>query len=317
MALDPAVFRPDAIDAETLAFNEQVAALFAAQTPIHLQTPQAIRAARAEGRGPRGPIVRSPNAKERRIEGPAGPLALRMFLPPKVDGVYLHLHGGGWVLGSSDAQDERLETISNTCNLAVLSVEYRLAPEDPYPAGPDDCEAAAVWLAKNAKPEFGSDRLLIGGESAGAHLTVVTLSRLRDRHGLTPFAGAFLGYGFYDPALTPSARRWGERYLVLSTPVLDWFSDHFVPRQKRRDPDVNPLYADLAAMPPALFVVGTLDQLLDDTLFMHARWLAAGNEANLDVYPGGIHGLDGYATTMGRIAQSRQEAFFASLLNGG
>jgi acetyl esterase/lipase len=80
---------------------------------------------------------------------------------------------------------------------------------------------------------------------------------------------------------------------------------------------VNPLFADLAGMPPALFVVGTLDPLLDDTLFMHARWLAAGNEANLDVYPGGIHGLDGYPTAMGRTAQSRQEAFFANLLKDG
>jgi acetyl esterase/lipase len=76
-----------------------------------------------------------------------------------------------------------------------------------------------------------SERLLIGGESAGAHLAVVTLSRLRDRHGLTPFAGAFLGYGFYDPDLTPSARRWGEKYLVLSTPVLAWFSDISCPKK--------------------------------------------------------------------------------------
>ncbi len=314
MTLDPALFRPEAIDAEAIAFNAQLAAMFASQTPTHLQTPQAVRAARAEGKGPRGPIVRSPNAKERVIQGPAGPLLLRMFLPSKVDGIYLHIHGGGWVLGSSDAQDERLERISNACNLVVLSVEYRLAPEDPYPAGPDDCEAAAVWLAKNAQSEFGIRRLLIGGESAGAHLAVVTLLRMRDRHGSMPFAGAFLGYGFYDPDLTPSARRWGDQSLVLNTPVLDWFSDHFVPKDKRRDPDVNPLFADLGGMPRASFVVGTMDPLLDDTLFMHARWLAAGNEAELDVYPGGIHGLDGYANTIGRTAQAKQEAFFSKIL---
>jgi acetyl esterase/lipase len=310
VTLDPAVFRPEAIDAETLAFNAQIEALFAAQTPAYKQTPAEVRAARAAGKGPRGPIVRSPNAGQRTIPGPAAPVNLRTFLPARVDGVYLHIHGGGWVLGSSDAQDERLERISNACNLAVLSVEYRLAPEDPYPAGPDDCEAAGAWLAKNAPAEFGASRLLIGGESAGAHLAVVTMLRLRDRHGVTPFSAAFLGYGLYDPDLTPSARRWGERNLVLNTPVLEWFAGHFVPPHLRRDPDVNPLYADLRDMPPALFAVGTLDPLLDDTLFLHARWLAAGNQAQLDVYPGGIHGLDGYPTRMAREAQGRQEAFF-------
>jgi acetyl esterase/lipase len=312
--LDPAVFRPESIDPETAAFNAQFEALFAAQPPTHTQTPAAVRAARAEGKGPRGPIVRSPNAKQRVIDGPAGPLTLRMFLPPRVDGVYLHIHGGGWVLGSADAQDERLERICNACNLAVLSVEYRLAPEHPYPAGPDDCEAAAAWLAKNAPAEFGSSRLLTGGESAGAHLAVVTMLRMRDRQGYTSFSGAYLGYGLYDPDLTPSARRWGDRPLVLNTPVLDWFSDHFVPKHLRRDPDVNPLFADLHDMPPALFVVGTLDPLLDDTLFLHARWLAAGNQAQLHVYPGGIHGLDGLATSMAKQAQARQEAFLTSAL---
>ncbi|HLF75903.1 MAG TPA: alpha/beta hydrolase [Dehalococcoidia bacterium] len=315
-SLDPAVFRPESIDPETAAFNAQWEAMFAGQPPTYTQKPADVRAARAAGKGPRGPIIRSPNAKERVIDGPAGHLSMRMFLPPRVEGVYLHIHGGGWVLGSSDAQDERLERICNACNLVVLSVEYRLAPEDPYPAGPDDCEAAAVWLAKNAQSEYGTDRLLIGGESAGAHLAVVTALRLRDRHGLTPFSGAYLGYGLYDPELTPSARRWGNRTLVLNTPVLDWFSDHFVPPALRRDPDVNPLFADLTGMPPALFVVGTLDPLLDDTLFMHARWLAAANQAELNVYPGGIHGLDGLATTMAKTAQARQEAFFTKALSG-
>jgi acetyl esterase/lipase len=96
--------------------------------------------------------------------------------------------------------------------------------------------------------------------------------------------------------------------------VLDWFSDHFVPPAKRREPDVNPLFADLTGMPPALFVVGTMDPLLDDTLFMHARWLAACNKAELNVYPGGMHGLDGFANSMAKAAQALQEAFFTKAL---
>ncbi len=86
---------------------------------------------------------------------------------------------------------------------AVLSVDHRLAPEHPFPAGPDDCEAAARWLVDRAEAEFGTARLLIGGESAGAHLSVLTLLRLRDRHGITgTFRAAHLTFGPYDLSMT-------------------------------------------------------------------------------------------------------------------
>ena len=157
-------------------------------------------------------------------------------------------------------------TRSRAAPALAVSVGYRLARH--YPAGPDDCEAAAVWLVENARREFASDRLAIGGESAGAHLCAVTLVRLRDRHGATPFCGANLVYGIYDLTFTPTVRNWGERILVLSTPVIEWFSNHFVPDvSKRGAPDVSPLYADLRRLPPALFTIGTLDPLLDDSLF--------------------------------------------------
>lgn len=307
--LDPALFRAEAIDPETAAFNAQLEELLAKVPPTHTQTPQAVRRAREEGRGWRGPIVRSEAAVERKIPGPSGEVRLRCFFPERVDGVYLHFHGGGWVLGAADQQDPRLESIANGCNVAVVSVEYRLAPEHPYPAGPNDCEAAALWLAKNAAAEFGTDRLVVAGESAGAHLAVVSLLRLRDRHGLRAFAAANLGYGVFDLRATPSLRNWGERNLILNTPVMAWFFDHFVPPEKRDDPDVSPLCADLSGMPQALFTVGTMDPLLDDSLFMHARWVAAGNEAELAVYPGGVHGFTGFPTEMARRAQAKEDAF--------
>jgi len=188
-------------------------------------------------------------------------------------------------------------------------VEYRLAPEDPYPAGPDDCEAAALWVAQNAASEYGTDRLLTGGESAGAHLAVVTMLRLRDKHGLSPFRAANLSYGVYDLDGTPSVHTWGERYLILSQPIMQWFGDQYAPSSIRKQPDVSPLYADLHGLPYARFNVGTMDPLLDDTLFMHARWLAAGNDASLEVYPGGIHGYPSNPTAMGARARAREEEF--------
>jgi acetyl esterase/lipase len=316
MALYPALFTPEAIDEESKQLIAQLRAMAASAPPLWEQTPAEVRAMRAGGRGPGGqPIVYSENAVLRTVPGPAGEIGLRCFIPQSVRGAYLYFHGGGWVLGTNDTNDARLESIANTHNVAVLSVEYRLAPEDPYPAGPDDCEAAALWLAKAAQAEFGTERLVIGGDSAGAHLAVVSLLRLRDRHGMTPYRGAVLGYGVYDPAGTPSAVNWGDDAVILSTPVMQWFADHFVPPERRREPDVNPLFADLRDMPPALFTVGTMDPLLDDSLYMHARWVAAGNEAELDVHPGGVHGLTGFPTAVGKRAVARQDEFLKQVLS--
>jgi acetyl esterase/lipase len=149
-------------------------------------------------------------------------------------------------------------------------------------------------LAQNALSEFGTDRLVIGGESAGANLSAVTLLRMRDRHDFNGFCAAVLTYGGFDLSMTPSARNWGDRPLILTTPLIEWFHECYASRDKLTDPDVSPLYAELADMPTALFTIGTLDPLLDDSLFMYARWMAAGNQAELAVYPGGIHAFNAF-----------------------
>lgn len=315
MHIDARLFSPDAIDASTRAANEMLEKLLAQAPPMHTQTPAEIRAARASGASLFPAPVLLAHAETRTIRGPAGEVKLRIFRHPEARGVYLHIHGGGWMLGAADQQDVMLDAISRAARATVVSVEYRLAPEHPYPAGPDDCEAAALWVVENARREFGTERLAIGGESAGAHLSVVTLLRMRDRHGAAPFRAANLVYGCYDLGFTPSVRRWGERNLVLSTPIIAWFTDHFVPDVARRaEPDASPLHADLRGMPAALFTVGTLDPLLDDTLFMAPRWLAAGNRAELAVYPGGVHGFNLFPLPLGAAALRRSESFIAAAL---
>jgi acetyl esterase len=197
----------------------------------------------------------------------------------------------------------------------VVSVEYRLAPEYPYPAGPDDCEAAAAWLVQNATAEFGADALTIGGESAGGHLAAVTVLRMRDRYGYTGFRGANFVYGAFDLSLTPSQRSFGNRRLVLRTIDIRQFANAFLPTvTDRRVADISPLYADLKGLCPALFSVGTQDALLDDSLFMHARWVAAGNEVDLAIYPGGAHGFTLFPNRLADEAGARSQEFLRQVI---
>ncbi len=315
--VDPAVFLPTAVSEETRAFNARVAELLAQAPPTHTQQPAAIRAAREKGSAVSGPLVRLEQAQQRTIEANGLRVPVRLLVPDRVDGVYLYIHGGGWVLGAADGQDVSLWEAATTANVAVISVEYRLAPEHAYPAGNDDCEAAATWLVEHASAEFGTDRLVIGGGSAGGHLAAATLLRMRDRHAFTGFAAANLVFGVYDLSMTPS-QRFRTDGLLIPTATMAWFYDHYLgPDRDRRDPDVSPLFARLHDMPPALFTVGTEDPLLDDTLFMYERWRATGNEAELAVYPGGIHGFVGMPLTIAREANARANAFIRAAVSAG
>ncbi len=315
-ALRAALFREDAVAEDTKTVNDALVAMMTGLPDWWNIGPEVTREARRQGRGPFPPPVKSPRARTLAIAGRDGnEIPLRVIAPEGARGVYLHIHGGGWVLGSAEQQDPMLERIADNTGLAVVSVEYRLAPEHPYPAGPDDCEFAAAWLARNAKAEFGSDVLTIGGESAGGHLAAVTVLRMRDRYGFTGFRGANFVYGAFDLSMTPSQRAFGNRRLVLRTIDMQQFYNAFLPTvTDRRVPDISPLYARLDGLCPALFSVGTQDALLDDTLFMHARWIAAGNEAELAIYPGGAHGFTLFPNRLANEAAARSEAFLRSVI---
>jgi acetyl esterase/lipase len=301
--------------AETRAFNAQLEALLAEAPRVYEIPIEESRAGRRDGRGPFPPPVYLPQARDLTIPSRGGDLRLRILAPESEStGVYLHIHGGGFAVGAADLQDVPLWQLVEATGLCAVSVDYRLAPEHPYPAGPDDCEDAALWLLEHGLEELGApNRLAIGGESAGGHLAALTLIRLRDRHGIRDaFRAANLVFGVFDLSGTPSRRRWGNRELVLSAPTMNWFEDAFLPGfdvEQRRDPDVSPLYADLSGLPPALFTVGTLDALLDDTLFMHARWQVAGSPAELRVYEEGVHGFVAFPIGIARAANDEIHAF--------
>jgi acetyl esterase len=247
----------------------------------------------------------------------------RVFLPSRVPhGLYVHLHGGGLIAGSALVSDAANHRLCREKNVVVVSVDYRLAPEDPFPAALDDAVAVVGWLIEHAAERFSADALILGGESAGAYLAVSTLLRLRDNgHSINVFRGANLIYGPYDLSQTPSQRGGNVSSTVdiLDPETLEFMTGCYLPgltKEDRRDPLTSPLFAKLTSMPPALFTVGSADHLLDDSVFMANRWAAAGAVAELAVYPDCPHGFLRHDTALAKHAAVRIDAFIDSLLHG-
>jgi acetyl esterase len=235
-----------------------------------------------------------PEAVVREIAG----VTCRTFVPDgPATAVYLHFHGGGMILGAPEMNDlGNLELMRRT-GMAVVSVKYRLAPEHPFPAGPDDGVAVAAWLLDHAQEEFGTRRLLTGGESAGGYMAAAVLLRIRDElRAADRVDGANLVFGVHDWGRSPSQR--GMRPLdgpdMLTPEGIEFFCDCYLPGltdSERRDPSISPAFADLRGLPPALMSVGTMDHLLDDTLLLSTRWAAAESEVDLFVAPDMPHGF--------------------------
>ena len=278
-----------------------------AQNAVPIAT---TRQARAEGRGlfPIG----GPRETSTWLAAPTVPGRVRLSRPEgAVGGVYLHIHGGGWTFGAPEQYDDWNRALAQAAGVAVVSVPYRLSPEHVWPACADDVTAAALWLLEAAPGLFGTNRLVIGGESAGAHLALVALLRLRAAGALDGVAGAVLNYGCFDLRLSPSMARWGAEGLVLSTPVVEWFVDNLTAQDRalRHDPLVSPLLADLSGLPPALVQVGTYDPLIDDSVGLAAGLQRAGVSVNLRLYPGGVHGFDRFHTALAAEANAAAAAF--------
>ncbi len=257
---------------------------------------------------------------DRAIPGPAADLRLRVAAAASSpSAVYLDIHGGGFCMGWPEMHDPANARLAQATGMTVVSLDYRLAPEYPFPAGPDDCRAAADWLIANAGAEFGSGRLIIGGDSAGANLTMHVALHLRDRGLIDRVAGMNLTYGIYDLSGTPSARNLGAEPLVLSARAMEKFHDSYAPGrsvEKLRDPAISPLYADVSGLPPALLTVGTLDPLLDDSLFMAARLRAAGNPAELHVVPESPHGFGSFPGPMAAELELLTQEWVRARLSG-
>ena len=284
----------------------------------HVPESRAFYAARGERRGPASveellaarAAAPPPDggAVEHVVDATGRTIPLRIHRPATTPlrGVYLDFPGGGFYLGPTAAGDARNAALAETLGIVVVSVDYRLAPAHPWPAAPDDCEAAACWLLDSAEARFGTTRLAIGGSSAGATLAMTALLRLRDKGLADAFAGAVLQFGTYDlSGQTPAGRRIADEYF------LEAYLGHLADRTL---PDVSPVFGDLRDLPPTLVIIGALDVVFEDNLVMVARLAAAGNEVDLRVYPESPHGFTGHPTGMARAALDDRDAWLAGRL---
>lgn len=294
--------------------------LIESRLPPLVESSRGFYANRVAGRGPGSweelcavraaaatPAVSQPPPVEEVVDAGGRQVLLRIHAP--VDrparGVVLEIHGGGFYMGSAARSDVRNRQLADALGVAVASVDYRLAPEHPWPAAPDDCEAAALWLAEHAAERFGTANLSIVGFSAGATLALATLVRLRDR-GMSAVDTAVLQFGTYDlSAQTPAGRLIAEEYFLQA---------YAGAAPDRTHPDLSPVYADPVRLPPILMVVGEADILLHDNLAMAARLSAAGVDVDLRLYPDSPHGFTGHPTPMARAALDDIEAWLDSHL---
>ena len=228
------------------------------------------------------------------IPGPAGELRLRLYEPSVAAAVgpgVLYLHGGGWVICSLDTHDGVCRRLANASGLRVASLDYRMAPEHPFPAPLDDCIAATGWLMRHGA-ELGIDarHLALAGDSAGGNLSLATLLALRDRDEPLPRTAALI-YGAFSADLdSPSHLAYGGGEYVLSSPTMRWFWDQYVPDPaQRRQPLVSPLHADLQGLPPLYVSAAELDPLRDDSERLAGRLALAGVDFDYRLWRGVCH----------------------------
>jgi len=239
------------------------------------------------------------------IAGPGAPLELFIYDPaPGTDNraALLHIHGGGMIMGSARAMQLGPANMARSLGIPVVSVEYRLAPEHPFPTPQEDCYAALCWLAEHAD-ELGLDRQRIGvtGESAGGGLAAAVALMARDRKG-PPLAGQFLTYPMLDHRTGGPDCPYGNPVTgeFVWTAAANQFGWAALRGDYRADDACKGWYSpalaeDLARLPPTWIGTGSLDLFLDEDLAYARRLIAAGVPVELHVYPGAIHAFNAVA----------------------
>jgi acetyl esterase len=236
---------------------------------------------------------------DRTIPGPAGDIPVRVYRPAgsATDDtlpILVWYHGGGYVIGDLETADGAARKLANRAGAVVVSVDYRLAPEAPYPAATDDGWAALQWVAANGD-EIGGDttRLAVGGDSAGGNLAACMAVRARNE-GAPALRHQLLVYPWLDMTLTsPSIEENAEGYLLTRDGMV-WFRDHYMAATDLKDPEASPSLADdLSGVAPATIITAGFDPLRDEGDQYAERLRDAGVAVDHHRYDSLIHGFFG------------------------
>jgi acetyl esterase len=300
-----------------MSLHPQVVQLLerAAKSPLppYWQVPAAV--ARRLYRDVRGALAPDPPAVESSTlllaPGPAGPIPLRAYRPKgaakdEVLPALVYYHGGGWVIGDLDTHDVVCRTLCNGARCAVFSVEYRKAPESPFPAAVDDCfDALRFVFSQGGNLKIDPSRIATGGDSAGGNLATVIALMARDA-GAPPLAFQLLIYPAADQRMAhPSIEKNGEGYLLTRKNML-YFRGHYLPRAADyTDWRASPLLAkSLAKLPPAFVLTAGFDPLLDEGRAYAERLKKEGVAVEYREYSDMVHGF----ITMGRVLDTANRA---------
>lgn len=222
----------------------------------------------------------------------------------------LYLHGGGYVIGSVDTHRILTHDLSRAADARVLSLEYSLAPEAPFPAGVDDAVAAYKWLLDGGTP---ANKIALAGDSAGGGLVIAALLAARDQGLPMPAAGVCFSPWIDMEGLGDSMTSRAEADPLITREGLLWYADLYVAGGDPRDPLINPLYADMVGLPPLYIQVGDAETLLDDAVRLDAHARAAGIEVQFEIWDDMIHVWQLFAPLLseGRDAINKAGAFIA------
>jgi len=282
-----------AVDPQARAILDQMAEMN--NPPINELSVSEARQAHAAVAAMQGPPEPVAGVEDRNLAGPGADLPVRIYMPfgKGPFPVLMYFHGGGWVIGDIESSDGLSRSLANASGCIVVSVDYRLAPEHPFPAAADDAYFATLWAATNAS-SFGGDpsRIAVCGDSAGGNLAAVVAQIARDR--LKPeICFQLLIYPVTDAACnTPSYSENAEGYF-LTRDAMQWFWNHYVQNDADRNhPHASPLRAsNFAGLPAALVITAEFDPLRDEGERYAERMRAAGTPVHLTRYDGMIHGF--------------------------
>jgi len=265
--------------------------------PPHARSPQEARAAINALIGlVAGPPDKVAKAEERKIPGPGGQIPIRIYTPEGAVpiGALVYFHSGGWVFGSLDSHDVLCRSLANGAGCLTVSVDYRLAPENKFPAAPEDCYAATKWVADNAAAlGIDSNRVAVGGDSVGGNLAAVVAQMARDRGG-PQLKFQLLIYPATDWAHeSASKREFSKEGYLLSRADMIWFYGHYMNSDAdRTNPYLSPACAkSLAGLPPAYVATCEIDPLRDEGEAYAEALRNAGITVESKRYPGVCHGF--------------------------